>query len=130
MNDLEPLFRMIEPPAEGIHGLRARLERDRRRRDRARAGGAVLVVGALAAVVGLLVTPPPPSALVLDRADASAIPALVSLGLREAPSEPAEIPPGQRDRMALLRVPTKDPRVVFYRLVALEGPDPEVPSTN
>lgn len=130
MNDLEPLFRAIEPPGDGIRGLRARLERDRRRRARARLGGAALAVATLSVVVGLLVMPAPPSALALDRVDDSAIPALVSLGLREAPREPAEIPPRQRDRMALLRVPTKDPRVVFYRLVALEDPDPEAPSTN
>ena len=130
MNDLGPLFRTIDPPAEGIRGLRTRLERDRRRRARVRLGGAAFAVATLTVVVGLLVMPAPPAPLTLDRVDDSAIPALVSLGLREAPREPAEIPPHQRDRMALLRVPTKDPRVVFYRLVALEDPDPETPSTN
>jgi hypothetical protein len=130
MNDLAPLFPTIEPPAGGIRGLRVRLERDRRRRARARLAGAALAGTALALVVGLLVTPAPPPAPALDRVDDSAIPALVSLGLRPAPSEPAEIPPQQRNRMALLRVPTKDPRVIFYRLVALEDPEPETPATN
>jgi hypothetical protein len=115
-DDMEMFFEALEPPPGGVAGLRRRLHHEpRRRRRRVAALGlavAATVVGLLLAVHGRAARFPGPPVADFE-------PALVSLGLQNAPAEPATIPPDMRQRMALQRVPLQTDRVVFYYVAVL-----------
>jgi hypothetical protein len=112
----ETFFETLEPPPGGVAELRHRLRHEpRRRRRRVAALGlavAAAVAGLLLAVHGRVARFPGPLVANFD-------PALVSLGLQDAPSEPAVIPPDMKDRMALQRVPLQSDRVIFYYVAVL-----------
>ena len=116
LDDLETLFKKLEPPPGGIAGLHRRLQYEPRRR---RTRVAALGLAGAVAVVGLLLTVHRRVAPSDKPPVADFHPALVSLGLQDAPREPAVIPPSMRHRMALLRVPLESDRVVFYYVAVL-----------
>jgi hypothetical protein len=109
---------MHEPPPGGLERLRARLAE--RPPQRSRIVPAVVGVIVMVVAVGLLLGRRPDSAARVSKATLD--PRLISLGLQTAPSEPAVVPPEHRHEMALLRVPLRGERVVFYRLVTLPSP--------
>jgi hypothetical protein len=116
-------FELLEPPRGGLALLRARIERDSRRRFRLR------WMSAIAATAGVLVLivvitrletrpaqPPKPDPFLLAR---------VQLGLTPAPEEPVTVPAEYRHRTAVRRMAVRSDEVVFYQVASLadkEGP--------
>jgi hypothetical protein len=96
---------VLAPPPGGLEDLRRRLVRRDRHRRIAR-GVAAAVVLIAAAVAPMLLSPRGP-------VPASSFEA-IALGLAPAPSEPVFVPPGERAEIAVLRLPTHDPRVALY----------------
>jgi hypothetical protein len=123
------LFDQLDPPPGGVAGLRRRLRNEPRRRRRhvatAALGGALVVGGLSVTLYRQLAQPDQVQARLADFD-----PALVALGLQDAPSEPAAIPPEMRHRMALERVPLDTERVVFYFVSSLPDPSPATSSTD
>ena len=117
-DDMKTLFEPLEPPPGGAANLRRRLQREPRRRQMR---VAALAVTATVVLVGLFLAVYPRLAPSPRGPVSDVHPALVSLGLQNAPDEPAVIPPRQRHRMALLRVPLETDDVVFYYVAALPG---------
>jgi len=112
MNDALDLLREIDPPPGGLDGLRRRLARHARRR--AAIGRSAFAAATLALVLG-------GSLAVREATRPPAVPAwaaesllAVELGLVEVPDEPVSIPRAARNRLAIRRVDTSDPRVVLY----------------
>lgn len=120
MTEPTRILPLLEPPPGGLERLRARIAQSPSRVHRTVPALVGLTVFALAAGGSLLLRSRPDSTTLLSRA--SLDPTLVSLGLQRAPSEPAMVLPGSRHEMALLRVPLRTERVVFYRLVTLPPP--------
>jgi hypothetical protein len=108
MNDGLEALRSLDPPPGGVEALRRRLARRARRRlvTRATLAGALVIVGGLALHTALA----PQSRPAWSAPDLLAI----DLGLVDPPSEPVTVTGNSRDRLAVLRVPTRDERVVFY----------------
>jgi len=130
--DRERMFEDLAPPPGGLEMLRARLDRESSRDlqvfsfRRAVVGAAAAAAAAtilLAVGIGLLPTSTEESEMLLDfRYN----PAAVRLGLTAFPTEPVSVLPRDSRRFAVLRVEVADPRVVFYRVAALEdGSHPE-----
>jgi len=120
MTEPSRILPVREPPSGGLERLRARIAESPPRVPRAVPALVGLTVLALAVGAGLLLGSRPDSASLLSTTAFD--PTLVSLGLQSAPSEPAMVLPGSRHEMALLRVPLRNERVVFYRLVTLPPP--------
>ena len=113
--ELGRLFDQLTPPPGGLADLRRRIDRRAARRRRgfrlatACAGVAVVALLALWLALPLRSRGPAPW---LDRDDLYA----VRLGLVAPPSEPVTVPAADKDRVAVQRVATRDPRIVFYRV--------------
>ena len=113
MNDRSDLgLDAIEPPSGGLESLRARVARHERRRIVTRrivpaVAAAVVLVGAVLIGWGGSWAPAPESpferALLASVQDALA-----------PPSDPVSVPLERRRDTAVLRVPTRDDRVVLY----------------
>jgi hypothetical protein len=111
-------FERLEPPRDGLSRLRARLERDRRR---TRSRRAALGVTTILLCCGLAWIALRPEA-VRERATAPDPFRLarIGLGLEPPPAEPLTLPPEERGRAAVRRVPLSDERVLFYLVETLE----------
>ncbi len=107
----DALFETLEPPRGGLVGLRARIERDARRRRLQRRLGSTAVATVLLVVIGW-------SALGPRREVVAASPELdlvrMQLGLLAAPAEPLTLPAGQHRDTAVRRVPLPTDEVIFY----------------
>jgi len=124
MNDSRDLLlEPLEPPPGGLDGLRRRIERRERRRTALRSAApalAVVAVAGCAAFFAWLGSPPRPGPVpVLDELGS------IALGVAAPPLEPVTVPAARRNDTAVLRLPTRDDRVVLY-LVASSRP-PEEP---
>ncbi len=135
MTEPSRILPVLEPPPGGLERLRTRIAENPPHVPRTVRVLVGLTVFALAVGGSVLLAPRPDSGALLSRATFD--PTLVSLGLQRAPSEPAMVLPGSRHEMALLRVPLRNERVVFYRLVTLpappeaaEPPDASVPGPD
>ena len=130
MNDgFEDTFEKLEPPRDGLAGLRVRIERERRRQlrlRRTRTAAATLVVLAAAALVFFL-SPGHPAPW-----SPGFSPTGVRLRLASLPGEPVTIPARLRADLAARRVPLENERVVFYlvgsRAEPPSPPDPGAPA--
>jgi hypothetical protein len=105
------LFETLEPPPGGLVGLRARIQRDARRRRIDRRLGSTVVAALLLLVIGWSVLGP-------RREVVAGSPELdlvrMQLGLLAAPDEPLTLPPGRRRDTAARRVPLPTDEVIFY----------------
>ncbi len=111
-----PLFVTLEPPRDGLAGLRARLDAERRRPRRRRwqaAGASALVAGLI--VVAPLARPAPPPAL---PAELDLV--RMAIGQLPPPTEVVTLSPAAQATTALQRVPTSSDNVVLYLVGALE----------
>lgn len=125
------VFPELTPPPGGLDALRARLSLEATddgagRRDRRLAARMFKLVAVAAsivvAVVTLWVLQAQAQRRTLDVAALSASPASVRLGLVPAPTEPVSVSTADRGRIAVERVATHDPSVLFYRVAVLSGP--------
>ena len=109
------LFDVLEPPRGGLAGLRARLEREGRRRARARRMRWA-VAGCVALLVLVAVSPWLRSTSAVDPLAAELQLARMRLGIERAPTEPVTIPVAERHRVAAQRIPLSTDLVVLYRI--------------
>ena len=112
----EGMFETLDPPPEGLAGLRERIERDGRRRTRGRlvptvAAGVLLIVLVSWVVVAPPQAPDIPTELDLVR---------IQLGQLPAPSEAVTIPDDRRGQVAVRRVPLPTDEVVFYLVGSIQ----------
>jgi hypothetical protein len=112
----ERLFESLAPPRGGLAGLRARVERDGRRRVRARNLQAVAAVVVVLAVSTWSVFGPRMAVEPLPGLDLAGI----GLGMAPSPSETVTVPEDRRHELAVHRVPLEDDTVVFYRIGSLQ----------
>jgi len=115
----ERLFDVLEPPPGGLAGLRARIERDGRRRARSRRVQLLAAATLVAVLAGWSVFAP--------RGGGEQLPtqfdfARMSVGQLPWPSETLTVPEDRRDEIAVRRVSLPTDEVVFY-LVASVEPD-------
>lgn len=122
-DDLDPVFRRLDPPPGGLADLRRRLAAERSAEASARRWRGPLMIAGLAAaalvVIAVLPRAPAPRAGWLEDATAAGDPALAALGLAPAPTAPVTLAPGA-GLAAVQRVETATPGVVYYRVM----PDP------
>ncbi len=111
-----PLFVELEPPRDGLAGLRTRLDAERRRPRRRRwqvAGASALVAGLI--VVATVASPTPqttlPAELDLLR---------MAVGQLPPPTEVVTLPPAAQATTALQRVPTSSDDVVLCLVGAVD----------
>ncbi len=106
------LFERLEPPPGGLSRLRARIREPRRVAPRR------VLVPALAAALAVMVA----GSWLLGKRQVDLLgdlrdrPSGLALGLGALPDEPVALLPGERTSAALERVPTGEPRVIFYRV--------------
>jgi hypothetical protein len=117
----ELLLDPLEPPPGGLAGLRRRIAGRERRRAAARStlpALAIVAVAGCAAILAWLGSPPRPlAAPVLDDLGS------IALGIAAPPVEPVTVPAARRNDTAVLRVPTRDDRVVLYLVAPSRPPD-------
>ena len=113
----EPLFAMLDPPPDGLAGLRARLDTERRgRMRRPRWRLAVLMAGLVGLVAIMVMLPPEPELppeLDLVR---------MHLGQLPPPTEAVTLVRESRTELALQRVPLDTDQVVFYLVGSMTDP--------
>ena len=127
-DDKSRIFPNLAPPAGGLERLRRQLDREQ---DNRRTRWQIPVVAATAIFICSavwLVTSEIRSesrrdqfSRALASLKAESNPALVRLGLADAPSEAVTVPTGQRKRVAVERVAVPDPGVIYYRLAILDS---------
>jgi hypothetical protein len=93
MTSRDELFEPLEPPPGGLQRLRARLDAPRTR-----------------------------SAPIWIFAVATCALALGAVALQAPPREPVTVPPSGRAEVAVVRVPLRDERVVFYWVASATDP--------
>lgn len=107
----------LEPPRGGLAGLHRKIRRrTRRRRVLAYAVAPGAAAALLFAALVVVVRPAPrlsDAFVAVDSIDA------IRLGLRDAPEEPVTVPTPRRADTAVLRIPTRNPRVVMYSVESL-----------
>jgi len=127
--DWKDVFPELTPPAGGVEALRERLGRETAQRPAgwhptARARWVLSVAAAVTSIVVALAA----TWIISDRSGrrplaASSNPTLIGLGLCPAPSEPVTVPESERGRIAVERIDTADPDVIFYRVAVLSSPE-------
>ena len=118
----------IDPPAGGLEALRARIARHDRRRVVTRwvvpsLAAAVVLVGAILIGRGESWIPVPATPFERDLA------ARVSAAL-DPPTDPVSVPYERRGDTAVLRVPTRDDRVVLYMVSTTREPAVDAPGVE
>jgi len=130
MSDKQPtLFPELTPPPGGLQKLRLRLDKERESRHRRAYGVALALASALVIFLVLhlgvgVSWPGSRSDDALQRlilASGGPNPALVRLGLAEAPPAAVTLTAREQRRVALQPVPVADSRVIYYRVVVVNG---------
>ena len=113
----EPLFVTLEPPRDGLAGLRARLDAERRRPRRRRwqvAGASALVAGLI--VVATIARPAPQSPLPVELDLLR-----MAVGQLPPPTEVVTLSPDAQATTALQLVPAGNENVVLYLVGSVAG---------